>query len=181
MTLSRTCLHVTFIFHIDSSLLSLISFVAPRVPSCCLHFSEGRPDISTVYIPHKNRYLRPTLTTPRWSPGRRAHLIIIPHNICRVEKDCQDRKYTGFALGAAEGCASTNPLSWLDASSVKSNQGEWCDRARIALRIKICRLCILVGQRGRTRSSGFGQRCRSGLQEKLLLDTQHLQIKHVPP
>lgn len=181
MTPSRTRLHVASTFHIDSFLLYFISFMAPQVRSRCLHLSEGRSDISTVYILHRNRHLRPTLTTPRWSPRRRAHVIIIPRNICRVEKDCHDRKYTGFALGAAEGSANTNPSSWLGARSVKSNKGERRARARMGLPIKICQWCISMGQRGRKRSSGFGKRCRSGVQEKLSLDKQHLQIKHVPP
>lgn len=122
MTPSRTRLHVASTFYIDSFLLYLISFMAPQVRSRCLHLSEGRSDISTVYILHRNRHLRPTLTTPRWSPRHRAHVIIIPRNICRVEKDCHDRKYTGFALGAAEGSANMNPSSWLGARSVKIKQ-----------------------------------------------------------
>lgn len=96
--------------------------MAPQVRSRCLHLSGGGSDISAVYILRRNHHLRPTLATSRWSPRRRAHVIIIPRNICRVEKDCHNRKYTGFALGAAKGSTSTNSSSWLGARSVKQRQ-----------------------------------------------------------
>lgn len=75
MTPSRTCLHVASTFHIDSFLLPLISFMAPQVCSRCLHLSEGRSDISTVYILHRNRHLRPTLTTRAGPPGAGPMLL----------------------------------------------------------------------------------------------------------
>ena len=45
----------------------------------------------------------PTICSWPWPhcivPQAQTHVITIPSNIRRVEKDCHDRKYTGFALG----------------------------------------------------------------------------------
>lgn len=154
--------------------------MAPQVRSRCLHLSGGGSDISAVYILRRNRHLRPTLATSRWSPRRRAHVIIIPCNICRVEKDCHDRKYIGFALGAAKGSASTNSSSWLGARSVKQRQTA-CPSKDGAPDKDLSVVHFNGTDWAGGRSSGFGKRCRSGVQEKLSLDKQHLQIKHVPP
>lgn len=158
------------------SFIFTLFLLAPQVRSHCLHLSEGPSDISTVYILHRSRHLRPTLMAPCCSPRRSTHVIIIPRNIRRVEKDCHHRKYTGFAFGAAEGGASVNSSFWLRARSVKPNKEDRRARAD-----KDLLMVHFSGTGGKERSSGFGMRCRNGVQEKLPLDKQHLQIKHVPP